>query len=593
MNTVYPPDGHVCHEDTVLVLGHVGPDTPTLIIDSAPTGAMHTLTPSPEGFFAASVPLASGENHLTVRAEDVAGQPVGSYTLSVTRRPARPTPALSPLAVDVQTFTLATPCWMQPGDRLMLGVLASPGACVQVQIPGLLPEPLTLGPAQAVTPDGRWVDTRVNVFGALHWVGERLPAAAWYEGVLRIPAMSEPSAAGPQACVYPVSLRVSRSGPASGEMPLEIACPQTITVGGPLQAARVRPETEAVLRTAPSDQAARLTPQPAGTPLTVDAAMGSWRRVRLGQGRVGWTLDASLMMLPEPPQTNASPLRRMRVVAESPTAVCLTLEGPAPGPVEVVAQAQGLTLRLANTVMACDVLSQPARHAALRFLTWEQTGADELTLTLACPRLAGYTLWQAAHPRCLRVRSLPTRPGDCRIVIDPGHGGEESGAMGLDGVPEKDRNLAVALALREALQAQGFSHITLTRQNDHAVPLAERAAYASACEMLLSLHHNALPDGRDPMAHQGVGAYYYQPFSRALAAHLQQALVCSLGLVDDGLYEDSLALTRPSGAMAVLLELGYLTHPADCARIARADFAPRVAHTLARALAAYLEGASC
>lgn len=149
----------------------------------------------------------------------------------------------------------------------------------------------------------------------------------------------------------------------------------------------------------------------------------------------------------------------------------------------------------------------------------------------------------------------------------------------------------MALALRDALQDAGFTRVAMTRQSDCAVSLSARAAMAQDSDVCLSLHHNALPDGRSPQppdgTHQGVGGYFYQPFSRALAAHLQQALVFDLSCAADGLYEDSLVMTRPTQTLAVLLELGYLTHPRDVARVRAPEVCDKVANSLAQALSGF------
>ena len=93
----------------------------------------------------------------------------------------------------------------------------------------------------------------------------------------------------------------------------------------------------------------------------------------------------------------------------------------------------------------------------------------------------------------------PRRIGAKRLVaIDPGHGGIDPGAIGVTGTQEKDVTLAVALALRRALLASGRYEVVLTREADTFLPLRDRfkAAQAAGAEIFVSLHADALSDGR-------------------------------------------------------------------------------------------------
>jgi N-acetylmuramoyl-L-alanine amidase len=97
---------------------------------------------------------------------------------------------------------------------------------------------------------------------------------------------------------------------------------------------------------------------------------------------------------------------------------------------------------------------------------------------------------QPAGRRASPARRLPT------IVIDPGHGGVDPGAIGPDGVYEKDIVLATAWEFARVLSAQPGYRVMLTRSTDEFLPLRERVARAHAwkADLFLSLHADALPD---------------------------------------------------------------------------------------------------
>lgn len=81
------------------------------------------------------------------------------------------------------------------------------------------------------------------------------------------------------------------------------------------------------------------------------------------------------------------------------------------------------------------------------------------------------------------------------IVIDPGHGGEDTGAIGPTGIEEKHVTLGVSLKLAEALKERLGCRVLLTRTNDIFVPLEERTAFANrhGADIFISIHANATP----------------------------------------------------------------------------------------------------
>jgi N-acetylmuramoyl-L-alanine amidase len=104
------------------------------------------------------------------------------------------------------------------------------------------------------------------------------------------------------------------------------------------------------------------------------------------------------------------------------------------------------------------------------------------------------------------------------ICIDPGHGGSQFGAISPKGIFEKDLNLSLAIKLAAELNHQGVKTI-LTRNHDMEKSLSERVKISKKnnCNLFISLHHNALPDGRDPNKESGFSCHYFHEHSFELA----------------------------------------------------------------------------
>jgi N-acetylmuramoyl-L-alanine amidase len=194
----------------------------------------------------------------------------------------------------------------------------------------------------------------------------------------------------------------------------------------------------------------------------------------------------------------------------------------------------------------------------------------------------------------ITVKTLPVDILNTVILIDPGHGGDETGSIGPSRVAEKEVNLAVSKYFADQLKTLGFKNTYLTRDKDVDISLEERACLAETrqADLIFSVHHNALPDGRDPLQYRGASSYYYHPFASALAKHMQQVMVRDFPAQNFGVLYDSLYLTRIYTGQAVLLELGFFTYPDEYDRLITDSFQQHAAQVLAQGVLAYLKQAN-
>jgi N-acetylmuramoyl-L-alanine amidase len=210
--------------------------------------------------------------------------------------------------------------------------------------------------------------------------------------------------------------------------------------------------------------------------------------------------------------------------------------------------------------------------------------------------------------------TLPATPKSFAVVVlDPGHGGQDSGAM-VGGVMEKDLTLDVARRLDRLLDSQGVATL-MTRLGDTYVSLADRAAIGNRVRdsIFVSIHFN---EDNKPVA-TGVETYYAahqitsgsllaswlpflspppsgssKPESQSLAGFIQGALVARTQAMDRGTQAKQFFVIANVTSPAVLIEGGFLTNTNDVSRLASEDYRDQLAAAVADGILRYREAMS-
>ena len=179
---------------------------------------------------------------------------------------------------------------------------------------------------------------------------------------------------------------------------------------------------------------------------------------------------------------------------------------------------------------------------------------------------------------------------DKTIVIDPGHGGRDPGAVGPEGLQEKDVVLDIGLQLYDHLKRNTDAEVFLTRTDDYFVPLYERPTTADRvdADLFISIHIN----GSVIVEKNGIETYAFFDASRdnwAFAWHLQDSLVEELSLKDRGLKTDNFHVLRNTrnDMKSVLLEIGYITNPQEEQFLQKQYNRKRAARAIYEGLLAY------
>lgn len=169
-----------------------------------------------------------------------------------------------------------------------------------------------------------------------------------------------------------------------------------------------------------------------------------------------------------------------------------------------------------------------------------------------------------------------------RVVLDPGHGGVDPGAVGS--IVEKAVTLDVALRVRSLLEAAGVE-VIMTRESDMHLSrdkntdLTMRAAMGNNAQMYVSIHVNAMP-AANALRGFGIETWWNpnHPLSQNLAALLQKDTLQTTAAFDQGLKNTrSLAVLRNSRVPAALIEIGYTSHPVDGQNLKDTNYLDRLA----------------
>ncbi len=229
------------------------------------------------------------------------------------------------------------------------------------------------------------------------------------------------------------------------------------------------------------------------------------------------------------------------------------------------------------------------------------------------------------------IRALGLKIG--KIVIDPGHGGHDTGTIGPNGLEEKDLVLDVSKRLGKLLRSRLGADVVFTRQDDTFIPLETRTAIANQeqADLFVSIHANS---SRDPDA-RGVETYYLNfttnadaldvaarenavsdksihelqdlvkkialkekiEESREFASDVQRSLHSGLavrnpGIRDRGVKKAPFIVLIGANMPSILAEISFVSNPADERKLETADYRQRIAESLYKGVAKYISGLS-
>ncbi|MBC8016681.1 MAG: N-acetylmuramoyl-L-alanine amidase [Sporomusaceae bacterium] len=178
------------------------------------------------------------------------------------------------------------------------------------------------------------------------------------------------------------------------------------------------------------------------------------------------------------------------------------------------------------------------------------------------------------------------------IVIDPGHGGSNPGAV-ANNTRESDNNLAVGLKLRDKL-VQAGAKVIMTRETDRTVApagsslgaeLEARVSLAESknADIFVSIHSNSNPD----TSIAGAMTFYPRGKSSALAVEVQNTLIAETGAVDKGTSAATFYVLRNASMPSILVEMGFVTNAKEATLLNSDSYRAKIAQGLLNGIVKY------
>lgn len=211
-------------------------------------------------------------------------------------------------------------------------------------------------------------------------------------------------------------------------------------------------------------------------------------------------------------------------------------------------------------------------------------------------QIEGYYIEKTATGITLNIkRHITATPGmkplsGIRIMLDPGHGGSESGAIGPLGnkYAEKNINLKSALKLKDELQKLG-AEVLMTRSADTTISLVDRLAASRNAkpDMFISIHANSTEDNSDISKIFGFSVHHREAIAKKISEVISSNVITGLTRKDRDVNINNFYVVRGTWAPSFLIESGFVPNPFEFEWLTDENEQTKLAACLAKAIADY------
>jgi len=559
LDIVYPKNNMTINAPSTFFVGNTDPKA-SLKING------ENVKVFPNGGFTQVVKLKRGENKIELKSTLNDREKKLLYTLNVPKF--EKTISGSKLDIDISSIKPDNNLLLKPYDEICVKFKGTTGNKASFSIGNIKDIPMTEIPAEYTKTE--------SIFGKIFKTSEE-PVKGTYTGSYIIHDCDNFKN-------LPIFIKLS-----SKKVSLIKITNAKVTTFDNLTApivAEIRKDNTTV-RTAPNKS--RLTPLLQGTRINITGKIGDDYRFEMGDAMEGWISSSDIKLLPEGTLAPKSCITSINIESKpDEVLIKIPLSDKLPFLIEELPGPK-MILTLYGSIAALDLFKYDQNDNFIKEIKWDQPYKNTVQLFIipSSKQLWGYDYYYEDNVFVLKLRKPPVIESnnplkDKIIAIDPGHGDKEPGAVGPTRIPEKTINLSIANNLKEILENRGAT-VIMTRSTDDFNPdlsqRVEKANYKNA-HVLLSIHNNSLPDGADPYKDRGSSTYYYNSQALPLARSIQNSLVNNLCMNNYGVFWDSLALTRPTKPLSVLVEVGFMINPEEYMLLTNQDFQKKAANSI-------------
>lgn len=201
----------------------------------------------------------------------------------------------------------------------------------------------------------------------------------------------------------------------------------------------------------------------------------------------------------------------------------------------------------------------------------------------------------SSQPQVPPARPTPRLPRNSRppqerivVVLDPGHGGRDPGAVGIGGLQEKQVILPIALEVASLLRQEGIE-VVMTRDRDFELDLAPRVQIAERANanLFVSIHANAISLSRPDV--NGLETYYYSSNGARFARTVHDNILNRMGMRDRRVRQARFYVIRNTSMPAILIEVGFVTGAEDIHNLRSPQWRSRMAQAIAEGIQRHVQ----
>lgn len=294
------------------------------------------------------------------------------------------------------------------------------------------------------------------------------------------------------------------------------------------------------VRSTPSTSSAVVATLKKGQAITVLKTSGAWLQIKTPSGKTGWVAKQ---------YTSTQPTSKLTLTANANLR-----QGPGTN---------------------YPIVKQGKKNDTYPIVTKQN---DWVKIQLSASKAAWVASWLTSLSADLSVLKGKV------LVLDPGHGGKDSGTIGADGTYEKTVALRTAKLVESRLENAG-AKVVMTRDGDTYPTLSDRVAISHKyhADAFISMHYNSAGKSAS-----GIESYYYtESKDKNLATYIQKGLVKYTGMKDLGVAKGDFHVIRENQDPATLLELGFLSNPNEEDKILTNSFQQNAAKGIVEGITNY------